>query len=113
MNEERKPYVNSEDPELLLIRGNIENREDATDYVKKTANAILKVIEKHGKAKLRCIGAAAVNNATKSTTIARGDATSKGMHLVMEPSFVEVSFGDSGKKTGILFEVYDIKANKQ
>ena len=104
---DRTPYVNSDDQTLLLIKGTIPDRDDAKRYVKRTANAILQVIQKHGLAHLRCVGAAALNNAIKASIIASGDAKTKGMDLVMSPSFQTVTFGDSGEKTAVVLKVFD------
>ena len=105
-------YVNSDDPTLLLIKGNIAEREDAKKYVKRTANAVFMVVQKHGVARLRCVGAAALNNAIKATIIASGDAKTKGMELSIIPSFQTVDFGDSVEKTAIVLEVFDLKEDK-
>jgi len=106
-NVERIPFVNSEDPKLLLIKGNLA-REQSKDYVKKVANAIHKVIEKHDSALLRCVGAASVNNAVKATIIASGEAKTRGINLALIPSFHNVNFDGTGEKTSILFEVRKI-----
>lgn len=106
-NVERAPFVNSEDPKLLLIKGNLD-KSQSKEYVKKVANAIHKVIEKHGTALLRCVGAASVNNAVKATIIASGEAKKQGEILALVPSFHNVSFEGGGEKTSILFEVKKI-----
>lgn len=106
---ERKPFVNSEDPTLLLIKGNIEDREEAKKYVKRTANAVFQVVQKHNIAHLRCVGAAALNNAIKSLIIATGDAKTKGINLMCIPNFQTVDFGDAGEKTAIVIEVKPIQ----
>ena len=104
---DRTPYVNSDDQTLLLIKGTIPDRDEAKRYVKKTANAILQVVQKHGLAHLRCVGAAALNNAIKASIIASGDAKTKGMDFVISPSFQTVTFGDSGEKTAVVLKVFD------
>ena len=107
VNAERTPFVNDEDPRLLLIKGNMP-KDQSKDYVKKLANAISKVISKHEIALLRCVGAAAVNNAVKSTIIASGEAVKHGINLVLVPSFHNVNFDGVGEKTSIVFEVKKI-----
>ena len=102
---DRKPFVNSDDVTLLLIKGNIEDREECKKYIKRTANAIFQVVSKHEVAHLRCVGAASLNNATKSLIIAIGDAKTKGMNLYCVPSFQTVNFGDAGEKTSVVLEV--------
>jgi len=104
---DRTPYVNSDDQTLLLIKGTITDRDDAKKYIKRTANAILQVVQKHGLAHLRCVGAAALNNAIKASIIASGDAKTKGMDFVISPSFQTVTFGDSGEKTAVVLKVFD------
>jgi stage V sporulation protein SpoVS len=103
--EERKPFVNSDDQTLLLIKGNIADKDECKRYIKRTANAILQVIQKHGTAKLRCVGAAALNNGIKAQIIASGDAKTKGIDLICTNSFQTVNFGDSGDKTSIVIDV--------
>lgn len=108
MNEEsqdRTPFVNSDDPTLLLIKGNIDDREDCKKYIKRTANAIFQVVSKHEVAHLRCVGAASLNNAVKALIISIGDAKTKGINLYCVPSFQTVSFGGSGEKTSVVLEV--------
>ena len=105
---EKVPYVNSDDPTLLLIKGSIQDREEAKKYVKRTANAVFQVIQKHSVAHLRCVGAASLNNAVKSLIIASGDAKTKGMDLVASPSFQTVTFGETGEKTSIVLKVFDL-----
>jgi len=97
---ERLPFINDEDPKLLLIKGNLQ-KQASKGYVKKVANAISKVIEKHGSALLRCIGAAAVNNAVKSVII----ASSHDEDLFIVPSFHNVNFKELGEKVSIVLEV--------
>jgi len=104
----RVPYVNSDDPTLLLIKGSIQDRDEAKKYVKRTANAIFQVVQKHNIAHLRCVGAASLNNAIKGLIIASGDAKTKGMDLVASPSFQTVTFGESGEKTSIVLKVFDL-----
>jgi len=104
---ERTPYVNSDDQTLLLVKGTIQDREESKRYVKRTANAVLQVVQKHNVAHLRCVGAAALNNAIKAIIISSGDAKTKGLDLVASPSFQTVTFGDSGEKTAIVLKVFD------
>lgn len=106
--EDKVPFVNSEDPKLLLIKGNL-SKEQSKDYVKKVANAIHKVVGKHDGALLRCVGAASVNNAVKATIIASGEAKKRGVNLALIPSFHNVSFAGVGEKTSIVLEVKVLK----
>jgi len=90
---------------LLLIKGNFDSKEDAKSYVKKLSQAILVVIQKYGSAKLRCVGAAAINNATKAEIIASGEAKKKGTNLAIIPSFMTVVFGKNDERTAVVLEV--------
>ena len=92
------------DPALLKVNGSRGKDVDKA-YVKQLANAILKTFENCKIAKLRCVGAAAVNNADKAVIIASGEASKRGIELVEKKSFTVVEFGDV-KKTGILKEVF-------
>ncbi len=94
------------DPALLLVTGSKGKLPDK-EYVKKLANAILKVYQKHNIVKLRCVGAASLNNAEKAYIIARGEAEKKGWELVCRSHFVTVNF-DGVDKTGILKEIIAI-----
>jgi len=93
------------DETLLLVSGKQgRSKGEEKDYVKKLANAVLQVYEKHGSAKLRCCGAAAINNAIKSIIIARKDIEKNNDYVRSDFDFTNVEFqGES--KTGILFEV--------
>lgn len=112
MNEDTKAAINPavNDPCLLLVSGNKKNASGLSDkdhekeYVKKLANAILQVFYKHNVARLRCVGAAALNNATKAYIIAKGEAQKKGDKLIVEESFTTVNF-DGSEKTGIIKEI--------
>ena len=94
---------------LLLIKGNFDSKEDAKNYVKKLSQAMLVVIQKYGSAKLRCVGAAAVNNATKAEIIASGEAKKKGTNLAMIPSFMTVVFGKDDERTAVVLEVIKLQ----
>ena len=91
---------------LLKVKGEGSFQDDRSrkDYVKSLASSILTVIGKHGHAKLKTVGASSGNNAWKAISIARGDASKKGIDLVVEPSFDSASF-DSGEKTAIVLKV--------
>ena len=96
------------DPTLLRVLGNKGSKDGERDggaYVKTLANAILKVYSKHKLVKLRCVGAAAVNNAAKSIAIAQEDAERNGLDLVVKNKFTNVNF-DGQVKTGILKIVF-------
>jgi stage V sporulation protein SpoVS len=106
MTDDVKGKVGETDDTLLLVSGSRGSKEDDKQYVKSLANAILKVFSKHGEAKLRCVGAASLNNAIKAFIIAKGEAQKKGESLSIDPSFTTVKFKDQEKeKTGIVLEV--------
>jgi len=93
------------DVTLLKIKGNIEDPDERKRYVKQVSQAILMVVQKHGKAKMRCVGAAAISNAVKSHIIANGESTKNGVVLVCIPSFQTVYFDGSGEKTSVVLEI--------
>jgi len=98
-----------EDPTLLLVSGSKGDKASDKEYVKKLANAILEVYYKHSfVAKLRCVGAAAVNNAIKASIIAKGEALKRGNHIFVDPSFTTVTFHGE-EKTGIVLRVCEGK----
>ena len=95
------------DETLLLVRGSQNDKMKDKEYVKKLSNAILQVYSKHETAKLRCVGAAALNNAVKALIIAKGELDKKGESILVSPSFTTVNFkGD--EKTGIVLEVIGV-----
>lgn len=101
-------FENFDDETLLASRGKFENKEDAKRFVKQLAKAIFVVFEKHGEVKIRCVGAASINNAVKASIIAFGDAKKKGTDLALIPSFSTVSFSDTDERTAVVFRVEDI-----
>ncbi len=94
------------DEALLLVRGSQNDKMKDKEYVKKLSNAVLQVYSKHETAKLRCVGAAALNNAIKAIIIAKGELDKKGESVLVSPSFTTVIFKDS-EKTGIVLEVVE------
>jgi stage V sporulation protein SpoVS len=114
----RTQFVNSNDPKLVLVKGSFrrggehlseqEERDLAKDHVKKVALTIFTVIQKHGEAHIRCVGAASVSNAVKAAAIAVGEAAKKEIKLAIIPSFQSVSFDGSGDKTAIALKVVKI-----
>ncbi len=92
------------DVTLLLVRGSQNDKMKDKEYVKKLANAVLQVYSKHEAAKLRCVGAAALNNAIKSIIIAKGELDKKGTAVLVSPSFTTVKFKGE-EKTGIVLEI--------
>lgn len=92
---------------LLLVSGSKGSKEADKEYVKRLSNAVLQVSYKHDTVLMRCVGAAALNNAVKSFIIAKGEAQKKGDRLTMDPSFTTVNF-QGEEKTGILIEVITI-----
>lgn len=92
------------DETLLLVRGSLGDKGKDKDYVKKLSNAILQVFYKHELVKLRCVGAASLNNAMKAIIIAKGEAQKTGDALRIDPSFTNVEFNGE-EKTGIVLEL--------
>ena len=102
-DEKNENKVETTDETLLLVSGSRGDKGRDKDYVKKLANAVLQVFYKHDIVKLRCVGAASLNNAIKAFIIAKGEAQKKGDSLVIDPSFTTVTFGTE-EKTGIVLE---------
>ena len=104
MTEDVNKNAETVDESLLLVSGSKGSKGDDKNYVKKLSNAISQVYVKHSVVRLRCVGAASLNNAIKAFIIAKGEAQKRGEHLLMDPSFTTVHFGDE-EKTGIILEV--------
>jgi stage V sporulation protein SpoVS len=93
------------DNNLLLVSGSKGSKEQDKEYVKKLSNAILQVYSKHDSVKLRCVGAASLNNAIKASIIAKEESKRiDGTSFLLNPSFTTVSF-QNGEKTGIVFDI--------
>jgi stage V sporulation protein S len=58
------------------------------------AGAIAGVMREVNRAEVQAIGAGAVNQALKAIVIAKGYLAEEGVHIVCEPSFVEVEIDD-------------------
>ena len=104
MTKDGNKIEEARDEALLLVRGSQNDKMKDKEYVKKLSNAILQVYAKHETAKLRCVGAAALNNATKAVIIAKGEMDKKGEAVLVSPSFTTVKFKGE-EKTGIVLEV--------
>jgi stage V sporulation protein SpoVS len=102
------PFANSDDPSFLAVKGHFEEKDKAKAYVKDLAKAIFVVYQKLNSAKLRCIGAASLNNAIKAHIIASGEAKKKGIMLALVPSFTTVTFDGGEDRTAIVLEVVKI-----
>ncbi|NJL70133.1 MAG: stage V sporulation protein S [Candidatus Competibacteraceae bacterium] len=77
----------------------------SADEVKRLANAILTVYGKHGSARLQCVGAAAVNKATKAFIIANNAAKAQGWdEMVLIANYTTVTI-DGVTKVGIIYEI--------
>ena len=103
MTEERNK-VDTTDETLLLVSGSRGDKGKDKEYVKKLSNAILQVFSKHSAVKLRCVGAASLNNAIKAFIIAKGEDKKNGNIFTIDPSFTTVDFNGE-EKTGIVLEV--------
>lgn len=105
-----------DDPTLLKIKGeggfdggNDAERDAARkEYVKKLSSAILTVVGKHGTAKLKAVGQAALGNAIKAVIIAKGEGAKKGLNLYIDPSFGDADF-DGNVKTAYILKVVNKK----
>lgn len=105
MTDDVKTHVNNSDETLLLVSGSKGTKELDKEYVKKLANAVTQVFAKHETAKMRCVGAGAINNAVKAFIIAKEEANKKDSSLLMSASFTTVDFDGGEKKTGVILEV--------
>ena len=101
-------FANASDPAFLAVKGHFDDREDAKVFIKNLAGAIFVVFQKFETVKLRCIGAAALNNAIKAHIIASGEAKKKGITLALVPSFTTVTFDGGEDRTAIVLEVIKI-----
>ena len=81
MTEEVNGNTNTIDESLLLVSGSKGSKEKDKEYVKKLANAIFQTFSKHSIARLRCVGAASLNNAIKSFIIAKVEFQKNGDNL--------------------------------
>lgn len=110
------PNSFGDDPTLLKIRGEggFENASDEIrdanrkEYIKKLSGAILTVISKHGHAKLKAVGQAALGNAMKAIIVAKGEGAKKGLTLRIDPSFGDADF-DGNLKTAYILRIEHAK----
>lgn len=70
----------------------------------KVASAIAHGVYDEGRVDLRCIGAAAVNQAVKAIAIARGYAAPKGYDLTCVPGFATIK-GTEGDISAMILTV--------
>lgn len=95
------------DPTLLLVSGSKNRGEKESDAkgIKKLAYALIETINKHGEARLKCVGAAAVNKATKAIIVANLDEKIRGSFCTL-PEFGTAKFNNGEvEKTAIIFRV--------
>ncbi|MBO8126719.1 MAG: stage V sporulation protein S [Firmicutes bacterium] len=71
---------------------------------KALAGAIAALVRQQGRAQMQAVGAAAVNQAIKAISIARGYVAPNGIDLVAIPSFSEIEI-DGEERTAIRFLV--------
>lgn len=71
---------------------------------KSAAGSLAMVLKEHGFAEMIMIGAAAVNNAVKAYTIAKGHVAPLGMDIIMTSAF-ETTHIDGQEKTRIRITV--------
>ena len=91
------------DPAMLLVKGKSgENKQ----YIKTLAHAVVIVVTKYGYANLKCVGASSINNGIKAIAIASGEAKTRGVNLVVSPSFGEAMFDDI-EKTAMMLAVFN------
>ena len=104
---EAKPYISEvkgiSDETLLKTSGS--HGDDNKAYIKKLSKAICACYLKHGVVHMRCVGAAALNNAMKSIIIANGEMAMKGKSITVVPKFDVAVFEGVGERTSILLTV--------
>ena len=96
----------------MSTQENIENKEigdhvikvSGSTNAKSAAGSLAMVLKEHGFAEMIMIGAAAVNNAVKAYTIARGHVAPLGLDIVMTSSF-ETTYIEGQEKTRIRISV--------
>ena len=98
----KNSFVDSDDPTFLAVKGYFDDKLVAKKYVKNLAKAILVVNQKHNMVKLRCIGAASLNNAIKAIIIAINEGE---LDLTITPSFTSVVFDGDVDRTAIVLQV--------
>ena len=101
----RKSFVDSDDPAFLAVKGHFDDKQVAKEYIKSLAKAISVVFQKLGTVKLRCIGAASINNAIKAHIIASGEEIKKGDALALVPSFATIKSDEGEDRTAVVLEV--------
>ena len=104
MTDEIREQREEVDETLLLVSGSKGDKFSDKEYVKKLSNAILQVFTKHSEVKLRCVGAASLNNAIKAFIIAKEGFKKKEEKVTIDPSFTTVNF-NGDEKTGIVLKV--------
>jgi len=67
------------------------------------AGAVAGRVREQGRAEIRTIGAAALNQAVKSVAVARGFLAPAGTDLVFRPAFVDIELDGSGRTAIKLF----------
>lgn len=98
-------FLGSDDPTLLAVKGHFLDRERSKDFIKGLSSAICVVYQKHNTVKLRCIGAASLNNAIKASILASADLEKKDIHVVLRPYFTTVLFEEGQERTAIVLEI--------
>ena len=84
------------DKTILFVKGICQDREENKEYIKKLADAICSVFDKHDAVRLRYVGAGAGNNADKALIIAMEKIYKDcGEILAYIPKFVSIDFGNN------------------
>jgi len=94
----------SDDPTLLLVRGQRNSPEEDREHVNRLAGAISRCIAKHGKAKLRSVGATSTYNAIKAATKVFDKFRENGLGLNVNLYRKIVNFSGN-EKTAIVIEI--------
>ena len=109
-NEEKaRDYTDNDDKTLLLVRGNLGDKEATKKYIKSLSSAIFTVMEKHDSAKLRCVGAGSLSNAVKALAVASGEFSKRGKTIAMLPYFQTVIFDEINERRALVLNARFVK----
>lgn len=109
MVEEIKNSSSNVDPSLLLISGAKGSKDKNRSYSRKISNAIFSCLDKHGIARPRAVGTAAIDNSAWGIAIITSILKNQEKDVVFVPKFTNVIL-DHSNKTGLVLETF-IKEN--
>lgn len=113
MAEESKVHdseLTQEDPTFLAVKGYIEDREESKKFLKNLSSAVFATVQKHGKARLRCVGASAVSNGVKAFIHVQNSLKERGIDIVMNADYAKVTFSGGEERNAV--EIHITKVTK-